>query len=126
MTSSFWGLIALYLAILAIVSPFLGRYIKYVVEVGPAWSRPMEHALYRLAGVRADATMNWKQYAVALLGFNIMGVVVVYAVQRLQAVLPLNPAQMGAVSADSSFNTAISFVANTNWQGYAGEATMSI
>ena len=69
--------------------------------------------------------MNWSQYAFALLAFNILGVLVVYLLQRWQAWLPLNPAGMAAVSADSAFNTAISFVSNTNWQGYGGESTMS-
>ena len=65
--------------------------------------------------------MGWRQYAIALLVFNVLGVLAVYALQRLQGVLPLNPAGMAAVSADSAFNTAVSFVTNTNWQGYGGE-----
>ncbi len=69
--------------------------------------------------------MGWKQYALAVLVFNVLGVVFVYAIQRLQGMLPLNPQAFGAISPDSSFNTAISFVSNTNWQGYAGESTMS-
>ena len=69
--------------------------------------------------------MNWKQYALAMLVFNVLGALLVYLVQRLQAHLPLNPQQMSAVSADSAFNTAVSFVTNTNWQGYGGESTMS-
>ena len=125
MSPTFWGLLALYLALLLTVSPWLGRYIKYAMETGVAWGRPVEHGLYRLAGVRAEAQMNWKQYARAVVAFNALGLIVVYALQRLQGVLPLNPAQMSGVAPDSAFNTAISFVANTNWQGYAGEATMS-
>jgi K+-transporting ATPase ATPase A chain len=81
--------------------------------------------LYRVAGVRADAEMGWKQYAIAVLVFNVIGVIAVYALQRVQGLLPLNPQAFGAVSPDSSFNTAISFVTNTNWQGYSGESTMS-
>ena len=69
--------------------------------------------------------MGWKAYASALLAFNALGVRVVYALQRLQGVLPLNPQSMTGVSTDSSFNTAVSFVTNTNWQGYGGESTMS-
>ena len=84
-----------------------------------------ERGLYRLAGVEPDAGMGWRQYAIALLAFNFLGVLAVYALQRLQGVLPLNPPGMAAVSADSAFNTAVSFVTNTNWQGYGGEATMS-
>ncbi|RZT38494.1 potassium-transporting ATPase subunit KdpA [Cupriavidus agavae] len=127
--SEFAGLLVLFLAILFVVGPFLGRYMRCAVEEGnyrlTAWGRPFERGLYRLSGVRADAEMNWKQYAVAVIVFNVIGVVAVYAIQRLQGVLPLNPQGFGAVSPDSSFNTAISFVANTNWQGYAGESTMS-
>ena len=69
--------------------------------------------------------MGWKRYALAVLAFNILGIIAVYALQRLQGMLPLNPAGMGPVSPDSALNTAISFVANTNWQGYGGESTMS-
>jgi len=75
--------------------------------------------------VRSDEEMGWKRYAVAMLVFNVLGVLVVYGLQRLQGVLPLNPQHLAAVSPDSSFNTAISFGTNTNWQGYGGETTMS-
>ena len=70
-------------------------------------------------------SMSWKQYALAMLVFNTLGALAVYGLQRLQAYLPWNPQQMSAVSADSSFNTAVSFITNTNWQGYGGESTMS-
>ena len=69
--------------------------------------------------------MGWIEYAIALLVFNLLGGLAVYGLQRLQVHLPFNPAAMGAVSPDSSFNTAISFMTNTNWQGYGGESTMS-
>ncbi|EYS85642.1 ATPase [Cupriavidus sp. SK-4] len=128
MSSQFVGLLVLYLAILLACAPFLGRYIRRAVEDGnyslTVWGRPLERLLYRLGGVRADTEMGWKQYTIAVLAFNLLGVVAVYALQRLQGVLPLNPQGFGAVSPDSAFNTAISFVANTNWQGYAGESTM--
>ncbi|ALV07194.1 potassium-transporting ATPase subunit KdpA [Roseateles depolymerans] len=91
----------------------------------PSWMLAVERPFFRLAGIRPDQGMHWKQYALALLIFNFLGVLAVYALQRLQHLLPLNPQAMGAVSPDSAFNTAISFVANTNWQGYGGEATMS-
>ncbi|MEN7528040.1 MULTISPECIES: potassium-transporting ATPase subunit KdpA [unclassified Cupriavidus] len=127
--AEFFGLLALFLLILFVVGPFLGRYMRRAIEEGnyalTSWGRPLERGLYRVAGVRADAEMNWKQYAIAVIVFNVIGVVAVYAIQRLQGMLPLNPQGFGAVSPDSSFNTAISFVANTNWQGYAGESTMS-
>ncbi len=129
MSTQFLGLLALYLAILFAVGPFLGRYMRRAMEDGTykltAWGRPAERVLYKLAGVRADAEMGWKQYTIAVLAFNLLGVVAVYALQRLQGYLPLNPQGFGAVTPDSAFNTAISFVSNTNWQGYAGESTMS-
>lgn len=128
MSSQFVGLLILYLAILLACAPFLGRYLRRAVEDGryalTAWGRPLERLLYRLGGVRADAEMGWKQYTVAVLAFNLLGVVAVYALQRLQGLLPLNPQGFGAVTPDSAFNTAISFVTNTNWQGYSGESTM--
>ncbi|HTY00768.1 MAG TPA: potassium-transporting ATPase subunit KdpA [Bacteroidota bacterium] len=87
--------------------------------------RPLERFLYRLCGVNADEEMDWKQNAIAMLFFNLAGLLVVYGLQRLQAILPLNPQGFTAVSPDSSFNTAVSFATNTNWQGYGGETTMS-
>ncbi len=128
MSSQFLGLLVLYLAILLACAPFLGRYIRRAVEDSnyslTVWGRPLERLLYRLGGVRADTEMGWKQYTVAVLAFNLLGVVAVYALQRVQGMLPLNPQGFGAVTPDSAFNTAISFVSNTNWQGYAGESTM--
>jgi K+-transporting ATPase ATPase A chain len=129
MTFESAALIAVFvLAALACVKP-LGLYIANVAEGQPIWplrvGAPIERAFYRASGVDASREMGWKQYAVALLVFNALGVVVVYAFQRLQMVLPLNPQQFAAVTPDSSFNTAISFVSNTNWQGYSGESTMS-
>ena len=90
-----------------------------------ALGRRIEAPLYRLAGVDAGREQGWLAYALGLLVFNGLGVLAVYALQRLQGVLPLNPQGMGAVSPDSAFNTAVSFVTNTNWQGYGGESTMS-
>ena len=85
----------------------------------------LERLIYRLAGVGPTQEMTWKTYAVAMLLFNFAGFLVVYLLQRLQGVLPLNPQGLGAVTPDSSFNTAVSFATNTNWQGYGGETTMS-
>jgi K+-transporting ATPase ATPase A chain len=127
MTASITQL-AIYLVVLLVLSVPVGWYIARVMEGKSAVNRVfggIEHFLYRLCGIRADADMGWKQYALALLLFNIVGLFAVYALQRLQLWLPLNPAGMANVSADSSFNTAVSFVTNTNWQGYAGESTMS-
>ncbi|MDR7943765.1 potassium-transporting ATPase subunit KdpA [Achromobacter aegrifaciens] len=129
MTAEFVGLLVAYLAVLLAIAPLLGRYIRIAMENGQsrltAWGRPIERGIYRLAGIDPQAEMGWKRYAVAVLAFNIIGIAAVYALQRLQGMLPLNPAGMGAVSPDSALNTAISFVANTNWQGYGGESTMS-
>jgi K+-transporting ATPase ATPase A chain len=116
------------LVLLAFVQP-LGRYMAHVYDgrptrLGPLLG-PLERGIYRACGVRADEGMTWKTYATAMLVFNAIGVLFVYALQRLQGVLPLNPQGFGAVTPDSSFNTAASFATNTNWQGYAGEATMS-
>jgi len=86
---------------------------------------PFERLIYRLCGVHSDEEMNWKTYALAMLLFNFAGLLVVYALQRLQHLLPLNPQDFAAVTPDSSFNTAVSFASNTNWQGYGGETTMS-
>ena len=129
MTFESAALIAVFvLAALVCVKP-LGIYMANVVEGRPIWplrvGAPIERSFYRVSGVDASQEMGWKQYAIALLVFNVLGVLVVYAFQRLQAWLPLNPQQFAAVTPDSSFNTAISFVTNTNWQGYSGESTMS-
>jgi len=86
---------------------------------------PLERLIYRLSGIHADDEMDWKTYAGAVLVFSLVGFVFLYLLQRLQGLLPFNPAGMGAVSADSSLNTAVSFITNTNWQGYGGETTMS-
>ncbi len=129
MTTEFIGLLVLYLAILLAMAPFLGRYIRIAMEGDTsrltAWGRPVERGIYKLSGIDPKAEMGWKRYALAVLAFNILGVVAVYLLQRFQGMLPLNPAGMGPVSPDSAFNTAISFVTNTNWQGYGGESTMS-
>jgi K+-transporting ATPase ATPase A chain len=86
---------------------------------------PVERFIYRVAGIRSDREMGWKEYAITMLLFNIVGLLVVYTLQRFQHILPLNPQSLGAVTPDSSFNTAVSFATNTNWQGYGGETTMS-
>ncbi len=121
--------LAAYLAVLLALAWPLGIWLGAVAEGRlPRWLAPLarlEGAAYRLAGIDAAESMTWKRYAVAVIAFNVLGVVAVYALQRLQGVLPLNPQSMAAVSADSSFDTAVSFVTNTNWQGYSGESTMS-
>ncbi len=119
---------AFFLLLLVTVKPF-GLYMANVMEGHPIWplrvGARFEAFIYRLCGIDPDAQMGWKKYAIALLIFNTLGVIFVYALQRLQAGLPLNPQQLANISPDSSFNTAVSFVTNTNWQGYSGESTMS-
>ena len=118
-----------FLVVLALLAWPLSRWLADVSDSRlPNWLMPVravENALYKLAGVDAGESMGWKPYALGLLAFNVLGVIAVYALQRLQGGLPLNPQALAGVSPDSSFNTAISFVTNTNWQGYGGESTMS-
>ncbi len=121
--------LALYLIVLLLLVKPLGLYMARVYEgktVGLdrvlGW---LERLVYRAAGVRPEAEQGWKAYAIAMLLFNFAGILVVYLLQRFQGVLPVNPQGLGAVSPDSSFNTAVSFGTNTNWQGYGGETTMS-
>ena len=121
--------LAVFFVLLALLAWPLGKWLAAVADGRlPRWMTPfvkLENAVYRLAGVDAAESTSWKRYALAVVAFNVLGVVVVYALQRVQAVLPLNPQGFAAVSADSSFDTAVSFVTNTNWQGYSGESTMS-
>jgi K+-transporting ATPase ATPase A chain len=121
-------LLAFLIALLTLAYP-LGRYLAHIGTQGPirglGWVSRLEHALYRIAGVDANQGMHWTTYAIGLVAFNTIGAFFVYAVQRLQAWLPLNPQAFANVSPDSAFNTAVSFASNTNWQGYGGESTMS-
>jgi K+-transporting ATPase ATPase A chain len=124
-----WSQIVLFsLVVLAVTKP-LGVYMYDVLEGArqprPRMFGPLERALCRLCGVDARREQAWTEYALSLLVFSALGVLATYAIQRLQGVLPFNPQALPAVSPDSSFNTAVSFTTNTNWQGYVGEATMS-
>jgi K+-transporting ATPase ATPase A chain len=129
MTSASLALIAVYLAVALLCVKPVGLYIRHVLEGRPIWplriGAPVERLIYRLCGVDPAAEMAWKKYAVALVLFNGLGALAAYLLQRVQLWLPLNPQQFANVSADSAFNTAVSFVTNTNWQGYSGESTMS-
>ena len=125
MNGAAWMQLVAYLLVLLVLAWPLARAMHAVLEGRFALGRRLEAPLWRLCGVRADEEQGWLRYAVGLLLINGLGVLAVYALQRLQGVLPFNPQGMSAVSPDSSFNTAISFVSNTNWQGYGGEATMS-
>jgi len=132
--TQFLPLLALFLVVLLALAWPLGALlarigaadIKPGAVPGLGWVGGIERALLRAAGPAAGTAQTWKAYALALIAFNAVGVVFVYGLQRLQGWLPLNPEGMAGVSPDSSFNTAVSFVANTNWQGYSGEQTMSI
>jgi K+-transporting ATPase ATPase A chain len=121
--------LGLYVAVLVLLVKPLGAYMAAVYEGRRTFLSPVfggiERGIYRAAGVDANSEQDWKHYAVAVILFNVIGFVAVYLLQRLQGVLPFNPQGFGAVSPDSSFNTAVSFATNTNWQGYVGETTMS-
>jgi K+-transporting ATPase ATPase A chain len=129
MTSNGIIQIALYLGLLLLLVKPLGLYMARVFNgewtfLDPAL-RPVERAFYRLAGINPDREQHWTTYTVAMLMFNFTGLFVLYALQRLQHLLPLNPQHFGAVPPDLAFNTAVSFATNTNWQAYAGETTTS-
>ena len=125
MTTHAWLLLGVYSLVLLVLALPLARFITHVMDGRFRFGHRIERALYRLAGVKADEEMGWLPYAQGLLLFNLLGALAVYALQRLQLWLPLNPAGFANISPDSSFNTAVSFVTNTNWQGYSGEQTMS-
>ena len=129
MNSSIYFQLALFLTVLFIFAFPLGSYIASVMSDEDSKIKrvfgPVERFIYRICGVDHNVEMGWKSYSFAVILFSLVGVLFVYAMQRLQAGLPLNPQAMAAISPDSSFNTAVSFVTNTNWQGYTGEAAMS-
>jgi K+-transporting ATPase ATPase A chain len=124
-----WLQIILYLSCLLVLVKPLGLYIARVYSGESVLInrllQPIELLLYRLAGINPKQDMRWQDYAVSLLSFNLLGFIAVFGLQVLQHYLPLNPQQLTNVSLDSAFNTAVSFVTNTNWQGYSGETTMS-
>jgi K+-transporting ATPase ATPase A chain len=124
-----WMQLALYTVVLLLLAKPLGAYMAAVYEGRAARAQRaggwLERLIYRGAGVDPERDMNWIDYALAMLWFNLAGALAVYALQRVQMFLPLNPQAMAAVSPDSAFNTATSFATNTNWQGYGGESTMS-
>ncbi len=129
MTTNGWIQIALYCAVvLALVKP-LGAYMTRVFTgertvLSPVLA-PIERGLYRVAGIDARQEQTWLGYAGGMIVFNLLGFALLYAILRLQAVLPLNPAEQSAVAPDLAFNTSTSFVTNTNWQSYGGETTLS-
>jgi potassium-transporting ATPase potassium-binding subunit len=129
MTVNGWLQVALYCVLLTLLVKPLGGYLTRVFagERTPLSLvlRPVERGLYRLSGVDEAQEQHWVAYAIAMLAFTFAGFVVLYAVQRLQAVLPFNPQKLDAVSPDLAFNTSVSFITNTNWQSYVPETTMS-
>lgn len=121
--------LGLLLVLLLLLAKPLGWYIAQICTGKPALlnqlGRPLEMKLYRWCGISFQQEMNWKQFTYCVLVFNLIGFIAVYSLQRWQAHLPLNPQHFTNIAADSAFNTAISFITNTNWQGYSGENTMS-
>ena len=129
MTFNGWLQIGIFCLIVIAITRPLGGYLTRVVQgertlLSPVLG-PVERGLYRLSGIDPGVEQNWLSYAIAMLAFKVAGFLLLYALLRLQAVLPLNPSGQGAVAPDLSFNTATSFLTNTNWQFYAGETTMS-
>ena len=129
MTVIGWIQIILYCAIIVAIVPLLGGYMTRVFNgertfLSPVL-RPVEAGLYAISGVDEKQEQHWLTYTVAMLLFHVAGFFVLYALMRFQASLPFNPAEQSAVAPDLSFNTAISFITNTNWQNYGGEGTMS-
>ena len=121
-------IIAFCLALVAL-TPVLGAYMTRIFNGERTWLSPLllpiERAIYRVAGIDAAREQHWLTYAIAMLLFNAAGFAFLYLLTRIQGVLPFNPAGMSGVSPDLAFNTAVSFVTNTNWQSYGGETTMS-
>ena len=129
MNTSGWLQLGLYVLVLLLLAKPLGAYMAAVYDGRATFAQriggPLERLIYRGAGVDQTRDMGWIDYALAMLWFNLLGGLAVYALQRVQQWLPLNPQEMAAISPDSAFNTATSFITNTNWQGYVGESTMS-
>jgi K+-transporting ATPase ATPase A chain len=129
MTANGWLQIAFFLLAVLAVTPVLGGFMARVFSrqrtlLDPV-ARPLERLIYKLTGVDEAREMRWTEYAVAVLMFSVVSLLVLYVMQRIQHVLPLNPQGFGPVAPDLAFNTAVSFTTNTNWQAYGGETTMS-
>jgi potassium-transporting ATPase potassium-binding subunit len=131
MSAANWAQLAALVAILAVTTRVLGAYLARVfaddgaAAPGDRVFLPVERTLYRLCGIDPRREQVWSVYALSLLAFSAVSVVGLYTLQRLQGLLPLDPTDAGAVPPALAFNTAVSFVTNTNWQNYAGETTMS-
>ena len=129
MTLAGWGQLAALVVLIAVTAPPLGAYIARVYEGGPTpgdrLALPVERAIYRFCRIDPDREQRWSIYAASLLAFSVVGVLLVYVLQRVQSNLPFNPTSVANVAPALSLNTAVSFVTNTNWQAYGGESTMS-
>ena len=129
MTANGYLQIGLYLVLLAVVAKPLGKYMANVLEGKPCGLDRLfgwcERLIYRSAGIDSTHEMTWRRYAVAMMWFSVIGLLVLYGLQRFQDKLPLNPQELAATTPDLSFNTSVSFVSNTNWQSYVGETTLS-
>jgi K+-transporting ATPase ATPase A chain len=129
MTLEAWGQLIALVILLAVTAPPLGRYIAHVYEGGPSRLDrvfgPVERLIYRVCRIDPDREQRWNIYALSFLAFSVVGVFLLYVMQRVQSSLPFNPTDMVNVAPALSFNTAVSFVTNTNWQSYAGETTLS-
>jgi potassium-transporting ATPase potassium-binding subunit len=121
--------VGIFCALVTAISVPLGLYMARVFAGEPTMLdpvlKPIERTIYRVCGIHPEAEETWVEYAVSMLLFSMVGMLVLYAMERLQYYLPLNPQQFGAVAPDLAFNTAASFTTNTNWQAYGGESTMS-
>src|SRR5713101_761379 len=128
MTANGWFQICVFFALILVCAKPLGLYMARVFERERTFAdrifRPLERLIYRLTGVDETHEMRWTQYAIAMLVFSVVSMLVLYVLQRLQHLLPWNPQGFGAVPPDLAFNTAASFTTNTNWQAYSGETTM--
>lgn len=125
MTQNDYLQLGVFLAIILAATPVLGLYLTRLFNGEIGWLRPIERPLYALAGVSDTREQHWSAYAIAMLVFNLAGFLLLFGILRLQDVLPLNPQGLPALPPDLAFNTAVSFVTNTNWQAYGGESTMS-
>ena len=129
MTENAVAQFAIYMLTLLTLAKPLGWYMACIYQNQPIgvnrWLTSVENFIYRLSRINPNEEMRWTDYAIAVLAFNLLGILSVFTLQRLQSILPFNPQQLPDVNPDLAFNTAISFATNTNWQAYSGELTMS-
>jgi K+-transporting ATPase ATPase A chain len=128
MTFMGWLQIVVLLLVVVLLTKPLGMYMARVYTGQPVWIDralgPVERSFYRLSGIDPKREMSWKKYALSVLAFSLAGFLLLYLIQRIQGTFPGGPSGLGAVRPDTAFNTAVSFITNTNWQAYGGESTM--